>query len=1368
MLVGRRQAILILALAVLYLALNGPAWSADFEGAKWIWYSREPMPNSINFPGGVNCFRRAFTLPSDASVKSAELLLTADNLYSFDLNGKVAGEGHPDPNVWSQPKRFNVTDLLAGGRNVLAIEAINTVAGPAGLIVKLTVQLSDGRTVLVASDENWRCSDNGVPRWSEPGFDDQRWQAAHVVGVFGMAPWGRIAAPASVQRAGGPLDEARQRVRATLEELKEDARHGGISGPRAVAESVPPADYSWPAAVVFLSDDCSLYRPSAHSGTSYDSLSVTTFNPHHTRAFPEHDLPAPVKVARKLCVLKPAKAGTTPRVLLNAGQGGIGSPSASFDGQRIYFSMAREGDAFFHLYRLPAEGGSPQQLTTGPFHDIDPVELPDGRIAFTSTRIGTFEEYHNPPSRSLFTMNAEGREIRPLTYTFIFDNEPEVMADGRILMLRSDNFFDRGKVETLLHAIHPDGTEGYTEFGLDLGPEYGGRLRAFNVGSPAPLPDGRVAFVTGSSITVGRPGSAMREWRNLRVEAGDVAALPDGRLLCTVPRRMSATNSAAKPRRVTGDFDYTKLAVIDPDQRREQVVVLFDSPEETIHSPVYLGARVKPPILVQKVEPKKAEELGATGVLFCQDARFTKNTTAGWPQVKAIRVLAGKGLTMRSSHSYIVHAGSDVTELGTVPLAPDGSFAVEVPADTAIAFQAVDAEGRSELNEMSWIYVRPGETRGCVGCHQPRQSAPPAGQALTIQAMHTKPLKLLGQGRPHRFRGNNAAVTGMMELQFDRYREVAGINRHSETADSLSTGAQEIAALIKQLKADEAPMRMTAAQSLGLAREQAAAPALAGQLNDSDREVRVAVAMALAACGTRESVDPLLNALKDPAPLVAQSAATALENLTGREASFNAFGSATEREQQAQAWREWLRQNAWSAIEASLVQRLSNTNRDEVRRAAVALGHIGGDAARSALREYVARARENNPFPEWRKDGSRRGDGAMFNSLAAVNPRALQAATRSLGHLRDTAAVSMLTDTVARFSDPERGNLFLVEAAVESLGRIGTPEAESALTNALARLKDYPEFTRWYGDHDALIACHASPVHYLITEALDAMGSTNVAAILPALIRSVPTDPDRALLPGNDDCETLVGRVIRRGGMEETVVETCLAILGDPSARRTKAIEAAIAATHQAWGGKPDPENRAAQILSLVCRDPRFEPRVRAALVHYQARPVDIPRVFDTGIPVVTQLPVRHWVCFFLARSLGNLRATESVEALVAVLRNSPTEAASGRPDPLGPGVLFIHNDLTPCWRAAVAWALGQIGDARATPVLLKTVGNLDNATDTRYAAAEALGRIADRASLSVTRKLAEDYPEISVRRALRESCRAMEAGAGNVARGGE
>ena len=109
-------------------------------------------------------------------------------------------------------------------------------------------------------------------------------------------------------------------------------------------------------------------------------------------------------------------------------------------------------------------------------------------------------------------------------------------------------------------------------------------------------------------------------------------------------------------------------------------------------------------------------EKGAHRVLYCQSIKQNKHATAGWEHVRAIRVLMGRGLTTRSSHSYLVHAGNETVELGTVPLAPDGSFAVEVPADMPIALQAVDAEGRSELNEMSWIYVRPGEVRGCVGC----------------------------------------------------------------------------------------------------------------------------------------------------------------------------------------------------------------------------------------------------------------------------------------------------------------------------------------------------------------------------------------------------------------------------------------------------------------------------------------------------------------------------------------------------------------------------------------------------------------------------------------------------------------------------
>ncbi len=209
-----------------------------------------------------------------------------------------------------------------------------------------------------------------------------------------------------------------------------------------------------------------------------------------------------------------------------------------------------------------------------------------------------------------------------------------------------------------------------------------------------------------------------------------------------------------------------------------------------------------------------------------------------------------------------------------------------------------------------------------------------------------------------------------------------------------------------------------------------------------------------------------------------------------------------------------------------------------------------------------------------------------------------------------------------------------------------------------------------------------------------------------------------------------MGRVLRRSGVGEAVVETCLAVLGDPQAKRTKEIEDALGKVHAAWAGRPDLEIRAAQAFPLTCRDGGAEPRVRAAYERYLARPPsDLPRRFGgSGLPKA--LPTRNWVCFYLARTLGNLGSKASAEALMAVLEKCPAKAASGRPDPMGPACLFIHNDLTPCYRAAAASALGRLGDRRAVPVLVKVIANLDNAPDTRHAAAVALGRLAEESDL--------------------------------------
>ena len=52
---------------------------------------------------------------TDAQIASAELIVTADNLFTLSINGVPAGEGHPSPDLWSRPKRFDVTALVTAG-----------------------------------------------------------------------------------------------------------------------------------------------------------------------------------------------------------------------------------------------------------------------------------------------------------------------------------------------------------------------------------------------------------------------------------------------------------------------------------------------------------------------------------------------------------------------------------------------------------------------------------------------------------------------------------------------------------------------------------------------------------------------------------------------------------------------------------------------------------------------------------------------------------------------------------------------------------------------------------------------------------------------------------------------------------------------------------------------------------------------------------------------------------------------------------------------------------------------------------------------------------------------------------------------------
>ena len=56
--------------------------------------------------------------------------------------------------------------------------------------------------------------------------------------------------------------------------------------------------------------------------------------------------------------------------------------------------------------------------------------------------------------------------------------------------------------------------------------------------------------------------------------------------------------------------------------------------------------------------------------------------------------------------------------LGTVPVNPDGSAYFQVPANTPIAVQPLDAEGKAMQVMRSWFTARSGEYLSCAGCHE--------------------------------------------------------------------------------------------------------------------------------------------------------------------------------------------------------------------------------------------------------------------------------------------------------------------------------------------------------------------------------------------------------------------------------------------------------------------------------------------------------------------------------------------------------------------------------------------------------------------------------------------------------------------------
>jgi alpha-L-rhamnosidase len=162
-------------------ARQRPALEAPLAGAKWIWHAADEPGKA---PKCQRLFFSAFTLPSDAKVRSAVLCASADDGMKFAVNGHVRLTTEARNDSWRQARKAEVAAEVKPGRNELRVLVENAKPGPAGLIARLVITTEDGQTFAQVTDGSWKSTQTFSDDWLKEPLDASA-SGARVVGDYG-------------------------------------------------------------------------------------------------------------------------------------------------------------------------------------------------------------------------------------------------------------------------------------------------------------------------------------------------------------------------------------------------------------------------------------------------------------------------------------------------------------------------------------------------------------------------------------------------------------------------------------------------------------------------------------------------------------------------------------------------------------------------------------------------------------------------------------------------------------------------------------------------------------------------------------------------------------------------------------------------------------------------------------------------------------------------------------------------------------------------------------------------------------------------------------------------------------------------------
>lgn len=428
--------------------------------------------------------------------------------------------------------------------------------------------------------------------------------------------------------------------------------------------------------------------------------------------------------------------GSRPRVLTGRFHSAC-DPDVSFNGKHILFAGKRTAVDNWNIYEMAGDGSGVRQITRelgncrSPGYQSTLYTIvstkPWYQLTFVGDASGTMNEFGPVPATNLYSCKLDGSSVRRLTFNLSSDVDPFIMSDGRLLFAAwQRRTLQRGYLGRVgLFGVSIDGAD-YALFA-----SYQGRRIKH---MPCTTTGGLAVFVETdrvpwdgaghlSCVQLRRPLHSYRRiterWDGL---FHSPSPLPDGGVLVSRrPADGSATHGVCR---------------LDPQSGNAEPV--FDDPRYHDVQAKLVAARPEPDGRSSVVTEKDPH-----GRLYCLDVYNTDLANRSWMppgSVKRIRVLEGVPLKTTESGAYLGvdelphmrKPGSTVNGipplvqrriLGEIPIQQDGSFNIEVPADTPIELQILDAQGMA-LRSCGWIWAKNHEPRGCIGCHEDGELVP--------------------------------------------------------------------------------------------------------------------------------------------------------------------------------------------------------------------------------------------------------------------------------------------------------------------------------------------------------------------------------------------------------------------------------------------------------------------------------------------------------------------------------------------------------------------------------------------------------------------------------------------------------------------